>query len=250
MSRPRRTAAPLAAGALVAAGVALVLLPTGGQPAAPHIVRGDLPRGDLARAFDQINVTGRSRLDLDRAQERGGRPATRARVLEDAGAANSYARGIRRVRWRAGDRVVYGMDVRLPEGFLDAMQGEVDLLRWDDYGRRTGVETTGGVVLFAGDRRLHLVHSRGDTTTYDLLGPYALTEGRWHRIVVRQRLGAQDARSELWLDGRRLGVTDRPNATAFPIDRVRFGLVAIGAGAQTRPLTLWFARPFAGTDGG
>ncbi|MGX6449033.1 hypothetical protein ACVU7I_13335, partial [Patulibacter sp. S7RM1-6] len=240
---------PLAIGALLAAGGVLLLLPTEDSVAPPQVVRGP-PRASAPMGFDQLNVTRRSRLDLDPVQRRDGRPALRARVLADAAAGNTFARGVRRVDWRAGDAVVYGMDVRLPRGFLAGVQGEVDLVRWDDYGRGDGAETTGGVALFAGDRRLHLVHSRGDATTDDLLGPFELTEGVWHRVLVRQRLGTEDASSELWLDGRRLGITDRPNASSFPIDRVRFGLVAIGAGAQTRPLGLWFARPFAGIDAG
>ena len=48
------------------------------------------------------------------------------------------------------------------------------------------------------------------------------------------------ALSELYVDGKLVGKSTAPNTYGRPATRVRFGIVAIAAGAQTKPLGLWF----------
>jgi hypothetical protein len=206
--------------------------------------------GNRLSAFDQLNTTSRSRLSPSRLRTPRGRRALRGRIGADGGAGNTYARAILNVDWHAGDDVRYRASFYLPRGFKRAMQGEVDLMRWDDYPIHDHVDpgvysrtarraAIGGVALFHGDRKLHLI--AGTPTEFrSLLGGYPISEGRWHTIAVRQRFAAARPLSELFLDGRRLGRTTARAFEQLPIDRLRVGLVAIGSGTQTKPLALWF----------
>ena len=74
------------------------------------------------------------------------------------------------------------------------------------------------------------------------IGSFDVPEGRWFTIEVRQRLSSgAHASNEVLLDHRRIGRSSRPNMYAGrPIERVRFGIVAIASGSQTRPLALYF----------
>lgn len=173
------------------------------------------------------------------------RGAVRARTL--GGGGNAYSRGRIDVAWKDGQAVRFGADFLLPRGFRDRMQGQVDLLRWDDYPTVRHRTHRAGVVLFRGDRRAHLVRQRLGVEEVAITGPFDLPEGRWFHLEVRQRLGAGSrARNEVWVDGRPVARSDRPNTYGNGVDRVRFGLVAVDAERQRRPLTLWFARPHAG----
>jgi hypothetical protein len=74
-----------------------------------------------------------------------------------------------------------------------------------------------------------------------LVGPIALPEGRWFRLEVHERLsGGTGALSELYLDGKLIGKSTAPNTYGRSIQRIRYGIVAIAEGAQTKPLELSF----------
>jgi hypothetical protein len=238
----------LAAVAAFAALVACGKAPSGARTGPTRTVTR--APADRLGAFDQLNTTRRSRLSVDRRRRLAGAASLRARLAPDPGARNSFARAILDLRWRAGDDVRYGAWFYLPPGFKHAMQGEVDLMRWDNfptyprvapdiYAQTARREDIGGVVLFHGDHALHLI--AGTPTTFvSLLGGYPISEGRWHRIEVHQRFDPDAPLSELFLDGRLLGRTTQRGFDRLPIDRLRFGLVGIGAGTQTNGLTLWF----------
>jgi hypothetical protein len=213
-----------------------------GGTAADQRISAALTTRGLA-GFDQLNVNRRSSLRLDRTRRYRGNATAKATIAPDPGGANTFARGLFRVRWHEGVEVRYGAAFYLPVGFKAAMQGEVDLVRWDNFPSEGWDDDFGGLVLFDGDKQLHLTVGTPDGYR-SILGPYQISEGRWHVIGVRQRLGGPRPFTRLAMDGRLLGHTMAPNAGRFPIDRVRFGLVAIG-GDQTNGLTLWLSDALA-----
>lgn len=193
--------------------------------------------------FDQLNVTRRSSLRLDRSRLFLGGPTAKATIQPDPRARNTYARGLFHVYWREGVEVRYGAAFYLPVGFKASMQSEVDLVRWDNFPREGWRDDYGGIVIFGGDKQLHVTVGTPDGY-HSILGPYPISEGQWHEISVRQRLGGPRPFTRVAMDGHLLGHTTTSNAGRFPIDRIRFGLVAIG-GAQTNGLTLWLSHAYA-----
>lgn len=208
------------------------------RPAIAHLETGDF------REFDDAD-TLRGRLSTSRGHAYDGRRSVRATYC--GGTGNGFARVIHRVRWPTGTSVWYGAAFYLPPSFRATVQGEVDLLRWDDYGRAGEDAVYGGVVIFGSDRRARLVRGTygGDG---DVLGAsFSLPVGRWFWLEIHQRLSSRSGRSEVYLDGRRVSRSRGPTAYGTTIDRLRTGIVAIQAGRQTRPLSLWFDRvAFAG----
>jgi hypothetical protein len=163
------------------------------------------------------------------------------------GLGNAFARGVCEVDWRDGEDIAYGAAFFLPEGFHDQLDGQVDLLRWDDFPDEPVHTVRSGVVVFVGDRRAHLVRQRLGTEQRPLAAPFALPEGRWFWLEVRQRLGAGDgAHSEVRIDGRTVAESDEPTTYGGRVLRVRHGIVAVDANRQGRPLTLWVDRPWTG----
>lgn len=162
------------------------------------------------------------------------------------GGSNGYARGIFNVGWDEGDRVVYSAAFYLPLGFKASMQGQVALMRWDNWASYPTSADHGGIVINGSDKRARLVRDTLGVASGQevLVGPFDLPEGRWFRLEVRQRLGSgAGASSEVFLDDSFQGGSDAPNMYAGrSIERVRVGLVAIASGSQTQPLTLWFDR--------
>jgi hypothetical protein len=159
------------------------------------------------------------------------------------GGANGYARGVFSVDVRPGQDVWYGAALMLPPGFRQSLQGEVDLLRWDNFGLFGAGGDYGGVVVFGSDRRARLLRGRYSGHGTSIAGTFDLPEGRWFWLEVHQRLSTGgDARNEVFVDGRRVGASHEPNSFGRPIDRIRYGIVAIHAGQQTRNVTVYFDR--------
>lgn len=235
---------------IVAAGVVALAvgsaLVRGGSGAAPS--DGPPPAGTAAdpggRAvacqYDELNVE-RGRLGAASAAVDGSRVASGS----FRGGGNGYARGVRRVVWKPGTNVRYAISLLLPKGFHDRIQGQVDLMRWDNWPTERADADWGGVAIWASDRRARLLRF-GDGRPEDVLvGPFDLPEGRWFRLTVVQRLDSRRAVSEVFLDGRRLGRSSAPNSYGRTVRRVRFGLVAVDSVRQLRPLSLDFAAPHA-----
>lgn len=194
-----------------------------------------LPRGQLDALAGRIAVVPSPRA-------RGGR-LVRARYC--GAGRNGFARLVVPVAWAVGDRVRYGVDLRLPADLDASTQGEIALLRWDAFDRYGTGSHVGGVVLGDDDGRAQLVAG-----TYDraqpLTEPFDLPRGRWFRLVVAQTLATDGrARNDVFVDGRRVARSSSPNSARRRVDRVRFGLVAVNAGRQRRALQLLFARPSA-----
>jgi hypothetical protein len=209
------------------------------QPQVAHAVRHDLAE------FSQA-TTSRGALRVTEARRYDGSGAYDARYC--GGPGNGYARGVTAVRWPSGATRSYGVALFLPVDLARRQQGEIDLLRWDNYPLYGEGGDFGGIVLFAGDGRARLErgHYAGDAEPIG--DAFPLPRGRWVWLEVRQTLSdGPDARSDVWVDGRRVVASRAPNAYGRAVRRVRFGIVAVDAAAQRRTLRLFFDRAAVGT---
>lgn len=157
------------------------------------------------------------------------------------GGANGYTRGVQYVAWGQGDDVWYRAAFKLPAGFKAAMQGQVALLRWDDWESHPTDTDHGGIVVYGSTKRAYLVRERlTQNDQRSLVGPFDLPEDRWFLLDVHQHFSSgADALSEVYLDGERIGSSTAPNLDAGrSVERLRTGVVAIASGAQTNPLAL------------
>ena len=163
------------------------------------------------------------------------------------GGSNGYDRRVARVHWRDGQEVIYGATFFLPRPFMRNIHSEVDLVRWDNFTDHPNDTDWGGVGILHSDHLAHLMrfNAAGDVTT--LVGPFKLPIGRWFRIEVRQLFSDVNGQAfnEVYINNHLIGRSRRANTYGRPIDHLRAGLVAIGEGAQTHPLTLLYAQPFA-----
>jgi hypothetical protein len=75
-----------------------------------------------------------------------------------------------------------------------------------------------------------------DTT---LTSAFATPEGCWVRIAIEQKIDDASGWSKVYMDGQLVAQGSGDTATPYPVTRMRVGLVAIDANAQTRPLTLY-----------
>lgn len=191
------------------------------------------------------------------------------------GTQNAYARAVENVGWNQGDDVWYGEAVYLPVGFKAAMQDEVSLLRWDDYGNSAYGSCNsdnlnpapscdpdsqiGGVIINCGKNSTGQctdLHARLKFSCYHncpetiLAGPWDIPEGQWNWIEVHQKLSTTDGQAinQVYMNGSLVGSSTIHNTDGYLIDRLRAGLVAIGAGIQTNPLNLWTDRVYIGSS--
>src|SRR3954452_15210912 len=195
--------------------------------------------------FDQLNASVGSLNAVDG----GYGDAHAAEAKYSGGGENGYSRGIFNVDWHAGDDVWYSAAYYLPVGFKAAMQGQVALMRWDDYGAHPEAADYSGVVIYGGDKRSRLIIDRIATgTQIELSQAFDLPEGRWFHIEVHQRLGATSGLNEVYLDGTKISSSTQPNLEpGRGVDRIRYGIVAIASGSQTNPLRLQFAHAIVST---
>jgi hypothetical protein len=170
-----------------------------------------------------------------------------ARATYCGGGDNGYARGVFGVNFGPGHELWYGAAFYLPRGFKRSVQGEVDILRWDNFGRYGGGGDFGGVAIFDSDKQGHLTRGRYAGAGDDLAGAFSLPEGRWFWLEVHQYLANnQTAFNEVFVDGHRAAASSAPNSFGRAVGRVRYGIVAMAAGRQKLPLRLWFDRAWAG----
>ncbi|MCW2997720.1 MAG: hypothetical protein JWN65_1269 [Solirubrobacterales bacterium] len=227
--------------------VALVIAVSGADaPNTAHHIRARealLDHGSL-RAFDQVNtLNGILKVDRSRAYEGAGSARASTR-----GQGNAYSRGLFNVGWQTGDDVWYGAAYLIPDRFFSMMQGQVDLLRWDDFPSDRVTTDRSGIALFEGDHRAHLVRQRLGVELATLAEPFDLPANRWFWLEVHQHLSSgDDALSEVYIDGRLVASGTEPNTYGRSVRRVRYGIVAVDAQRQRHWLTLWFDRATAGT---
>src|SRR3954454_4456071 len=215
--------------------LALVVSRTANAAVAPQRVNFETSG---LQQFDQLNASVGSLNAVDG----GYGDAHAAEAKYSGGGENGYSRGIFNVDWHAGDDVWYSAAFYLPVGFKAAMQGQVALMRWDDYGAHPEAADYSGIVIYGGDKRSRLVIDRIATgTQIELSQAFDLPEGRWFHIEVHQRLGATSGLNEVYLDGTKISSSTQPNLEpGRGVDRIRYGIVAIASGSQTNPLRLQF----------
>lgn len=157
------------------------------------------------------------------------------------GSANGYARGVWHVSWQTGDEVRFGGAFYLPRGFASSLQGQVDLLRWDNWPDDPVSTNWGGIGIWSSDRRARLLDMGANRPPVQLGAAFDVPEGRWTRIEVHQQLAEKERpTSTVFLDGREAAKSMRSNTRTTRVSRLRAGVVAISAGRQTSPLRLWF----------
>jgi hypothetical protein len=194
--------------------------------------------------FSQTN-TDRGALGINSLRTYDGTASAHATYEGNGG--NGYARGIWNVNWQDGEDVWFGAAYYLPVGFVPHIQGQVDLMRWDNWLSHPSDTDWGGVSIYGSDHHARLVRFGAGRSNDTLVGPTTLPEGRWFTLEVHERLSAgAGALSELYVDGKLVGKSSRPNTYGRPIERIRYGIVAIAEGAQTKPLELWFDDATAG----
>jgi hypothetical protein len=199
-----------------------------------------LETGDF-REFDESEAL-HGALTVSRQQAYDGSRAAAARY--DGGAGNGYARATQDVSLGDGQDLWYGAAFYLPKGFKRAMQGEVAVMRWDNYVAHGTRADVGGVVLWGSDRRARLVLGHYHGRERILVGPFDVPEGLWFSLLVHQRLARDRGRAlnEVYVDGVIIGSSRNANTAGRGIDRVRYGLVALDRAAQSEPLNLLFDR--------
>jgi len=165
-----------------------------------------------------------------------------ARATYSGGGDNGYSRGIWNVQWEEGDDVWFGAAYYLPAGFHANIQGQVDLVRWDNWLSHPNDTDWGGVSIYGSDHRARLLRFGAGRPNDTLVGPFDLPEGRWFTLEVHQLRSstAGNALSELYLDGTLVGRSTAANTYGRSATRIRYGVVAIAAGSQTKALELNF----------
>jgi hypothetical protein len=196
--------------------------------------------------FSQTNVeTGTLALSRGRAYD----GTASALATYKGGGENGYSRGIWNVNWHDGEDVWFGAAYYLPSGFHSRIQGQVDLMRWDNWVSHPSDTDWGGVSIYGSDHRARLLRFGAGRPNDTLAGPLDLPEGRWFTLEVHQHLSSgAGALSELYVDGRPAGRSTKPNTYGRGIERIRYGIVAIAEEAQRKPLDLWFDRATAGPE--
>ena len=239
---PARRKVRHAPAALLIAFLVLAVLP-GMATAKVTALTANLNDGSFAE-FSQTN-TDRGALGINSVRTYDGTASAHATYEGDGG--NGYARGIWNVNWQDGEDVWFGAAYYLPVGFIPHIQGQVDLMRWDNWLSHPSDTDWGGVSIYGSDHRARLLRFGAGRQNDTLVGPTTLPEGRWFTLEVHERLSdGAGALSELYVDGKLVGRSARPNTYGRPIERIRYGIVAIAEGAQTKPLELWFDDASAG----
>jgi hypothetical protein len=235
----------------------LSLVAVAGAAAACILLAVWLTRDQAARAPDRYVLTLQASafprsyreapsIEATQAPTYDGDAAVHASIPGGARRINKYARAVvHPIDWGAGTDVWYGCAVYLPHGFYADQQGQVDLMRWDNFDLDRATTDRGGVVVYgapeAGSAYLMRARLGGDQD--ELVGPFTLSEGVWHWLEVHQRYTVDNNSdvSELFLDGRLVGRSGAPNWYGRRITAVRFGIVAT-APTQGRRLELWLDR--------
>ena len=217
---------------------------TEGDPTATIVKLASLESDDPQGEFDLWNPANAT-LEVTTERAYDGRHSAHAQY--GGGGGNAFARGVQEVSWSTGDEVWYGMALFLPSGFLDAMQGQVSLIRWDNFPHyaRTGESNIGGVVINQSDKRARVVLGQYDAPQQLMLvGPWDIPEDEWVWLEVHQRFSPVDG--EAWtavsVNGELVGSSTAPNTYGYEIERIRYGLVALSEEDQTNGLELWFDR--------
>lgn len=160
------------------------------------------------------------------------------------GGSPSFQRVWRRIRWRTGTDVWYGMALYVPERSRWCYWNPV---RWDNYASYGSGGDVGGIDVEEG--RLRLIRSRYGDQEDSLTEPILVPERRWFWLEVHQRLSPRDgeALNEVYLDGRLAGSSSSANTFGRRVDDIRFGVVNVATSCSD-PGSIFFDRVLIGSS--
>lgn len=188
----------------------------------------------------------------------GSEVAMLATVIEPDG----YARGIAKktkTEWKFGQEAWWAGAIYLPKGFFTAKQGQIDILRWDNFDQDATTTERGGIVMQTTDRKFRLVRIKegepDEQKTLNLSGETVIgpeiVEGRWYWVEVRQVLHNKTgaAINELWIDGEKVFESTTANCirSDLEVSRYRVGIAATN-GKQTNDISIAVDRIWAGPE--
>lgn len=164
-----------------------------------------------------------------------------ARAHYNGSGSNGYARTLQATNIPTGSDIWYGAAYYLPTGFKANMQGQIGLIRLDNWVTYGDVNDKTGVYLFS-DKRAYLARDRQTVEQAKLTGAFDLPEGRWFWLEIHQKLDTTDGKAlnTVYIDGNQVAHSTTRNTYGRPYDRARYGIVHIDAGKQNRPLTLYY----------
>jgi len=218
----------------------VVLKPGPSRPTGP--VNGPVAgfeSGDFSEVASLSKYGGDLSVSTSRAYE--GSHSARATYR---GGDSGFQRVWQHVNWSSGSDVWYGMALFIPNTSHYCYWNPI---RWDNYKSYGGNGDIGGLSIESG--RFHVVQNRYGGSERQLLDGGPVPEGRWTWVELHQRFSANDgqALSELYVDGRRTGVSTKANSGGRVINHLRAGVVNV-AGSCSRPSAVDFDR-FSISDG-
>ena len=149
---------------------------------------------------------------------------------------NDYARAQWAFSWNQG--TVYRTQAKffLPSGFYSNMLGAVQVMGWDTY---PTLYNQTRLIIWNTDKQTRLF-LKSDGADSVLTNAFSIPEGRWVDLAVEQKISDSGGWSKIYLDGVLVAQGSGDTATPYPITRMRYGIVAVDGGRQTKPLTLYF----------
>jgi hypothetical protein len=197
--------------------------------------------------FHSINSnSSQGWLSIDSTRAYEGSRSARATTPAGTGT-TKFARGIWVVSWGRGTDVWYGAAFYLPSDFYSRQQGDVDILRWDNWTLEQRSQDQSGLTILW-DHRLALLRKNLDSGDYTMLtNPIApLSTGAWHLVEVHQRLSSDSASAlnELYVDGSLVASSTTENWYGREVTALRVGIVATNDQAQMNGLKLRFDQAF------
>ncbi len=164
------------------------------------------------------------------------------RMSYHGGGVNGYARLQNGVDIRVGESISYSAAVFLPNGFKSLQQQQVAIMRWDNWKLGPAIADQGGIVVNADGYLVMVVESMSDGDLYaELTEPLAVPENQWVLIEGRQVISPRngEALNQVWINGEKKAESTLANIiTDRSVTKMRFGIVAIGAGKQLNDISL------------
>lgn len=153
---------------------------------------------------------------------------------------NGYARLQQKLSLHDGQQYQCQADYFLPSGFYQAQQGQIALMRWDNWSLYPDHTDQGGVAINR-HGQLVMMFQQMNTSYHQLGNTTVLEEGKWHTLRLIQTLSEMDgsALSELWHNDLKVLTSNLANTNGRPVTRMRFGIVSVHAGRQVNDINMY-----------
>jgi len=155
---------------------------------------------------------------------------------------NGYARLKKYVDLVDGDTATFSAAFFLPFGFKQKQQGQVALMRWDNFVHNPHNTVQGGLVMHSDGSLVMVLQRLGAEPYYSELTPrVSIEEGRWVDVTVTQTISSDPdlARNELRINGEVVAKSNVKNSFGQSIQRLRVGIVSIDENSQFKDLSLY-----------